>query len=49
MLFRKNNSWDAQDLQTIVLINLEANHKYKWLVREAIQAAISHNQIEPEQ
>ena len=38
-----------KDLRTIFLLDLEANHTYKSIGRDTMQADIEHIQISPEQ
>ena len=43
------DSWDVKNLRTVVPHDLEENHTYKRIGREAIRAAIEHRQISPEE
>ena len=49
MLPKKTESWDVKDLRTIVLLDSEANHTYKLILREATRAVKHYTQISPEQ
>ena len=49
VLPKKADSWDVKDLCTTFLLESEANHTYKRIGREAMQSAIEHRQIAPEQ
>ena len=46
---KKADSWDVKYLHTILLLDFEANHTYKRIVREAMRAAISNRKFAPEQ
>ena len=49
ILQKSSYLWDVKDLQTIVLLDLEANHTYKIIGRDEMQVDIEHIQIPPEQ
>ena len=42
MLFKNLNSWDAKELHTIFLLEVEGNHSCKQLGIDVMQAALKH-------